>query len=305
MKNSNRNVILFVILTVLVVAVYSVIHVYCKRLKTDIYSENAIYENNRKKQPVNNIISIRRESPIEPTVSPTIEPTISPTIEPSTKPTSRPTVSPSATPTITPTPTPTPTHHEEITDDIVFEYYYEDGNYIYLINQFPIVDEIGKSLQGDKRTQDFKLRFNSAAVGVKYTITAEKLSGSTLDDEWAKMFLVNDGRDVFGFLRDTFMRLDNDFLKGYSSERLAEYCRTHATENFEEYVQAYAKKPDDLLGSSYVLETGIRYYIKHLVSVVDSALQKGYDWDVISEMLWCDITREDYDLLANDFRPED
>ena len=132
----------------------------------------------------------------------------------------------------------------------------------------------------------------------------EKMAGSAALD-YERELIVNDGRDVFGFLRDTFMRLDKDFLKGYSSERLAEYCRTHATENFEEYVQAYAKKPDDLLGSSYVLETGIRYYIKHLVSVVDSALQKGYDWDVISEMLWCDISREDYDLLANDFRPED
>ena len=85
---------------------------------------------------------------------------------------------------------------ESIDDKIVFEYDYDNGNYIYLINQFPLVDEIGKSLVGEKRTQDFKLRFNKAAVGVKYTITAEKMSESDLDDEWAKLFLVNDGADV-------------------------------------------------------------------------------------------------------------
>ena len=89
------------------------------------------------------------------------------------------------------------TVEDEIIDDkIEFVYDYDEGNYIYLINQFPIKDEIGKNLQGDKRTQDFQLKFNANAVGVKYTITAEKLDGSDLDDNWAKLYLVNDGVDV-------------------------------------------------------------------------------------------------------------
>lgn len=90
-----------------------------------------------------------------------------------------------------------------IDDEIIFTYDYEEGNYIYLINQFPIKDEVGKSLQGDKHTNDFKLRMNERATGVKYTITIEKLDGSDLDERWAKIFLVNDGVDVANCYRST------------------------------------------------------------------------------------------------------
>lgn len=189
MKNSGRNGVIFFMVLILTIIGYSVIHLYCKGLKNDISSGSIVYENNRKKQPVNNIVAIKNYKPgptIEPTTSPIIEPTISPTIEPTIKPTVK--------PTSKPTPTPVPTQ-QEISKNIMFEYSYDDGNYIYLVNQFPIVDEIGKYLQGDKRTNDFKLRFNEDAVGVRYTITVEKLD-STLDDEWVKIFLVNDGADV-------------------------------------------------------------------------------------------------------------
>ena len=84
----------------------------------------------------------------------------------------------------------------EVIDDVVFLYDYNENNYIDLTNQFPTSDEIGKNLQGDKHTQDFKLKMNANAVGVKYTITMEKYDESNLDDEWAKQFLVNDGIDV-------------------------------------------------------------------------------------------------------------
>ena len=97
-------------------------------------------------------------------------------------------------PVVTPTPRPP-------SDEIVFEYDSEDGNYIDLVNQFPIKDEVGKSLQGEKHTQDFKLRFNDKAVGVRYVITAEKLPGSDLANEWTKLFLVNDGEDVLNCYR--------------------------------------------------------------------------------------------------------
>ena len=97
---------------------------------------------------------------------------------------------------------------------IEFEYDYDDDNYIYLQNQFPIADEIGKSLQGERRVQDFKLRFNNAAAGVKYTITVEKLSESTLDDEWVKMFLVNDGADVSNCYRSNHrVKTFNEYSK--------------------------------------------------------------------------------------------
>ncbi len=198
MKNSSRNGVIFFMVLILAVIGYSLIHVYCKGLKSDISSGNIVYENNRKKQPVNNIVTFKKYKPgptSGPITSPTIEPTIEPTVEPTIEPTIEPTTSPTVKPTNKPKPTPTP-KQQEITKNIVFEYSYEDGNYIYLTNQFPIVDEIGKNLQGDKRTNDFKLRFNNKAVGIRYTITVEKLNGSTLDDEWVKLFLVNDGVDV-------------------------------------------------------------------------------------------------------------
>ena len=88
-------------------------------------------------------------------------------------------------------------------DSIVFEYDYDKENYIYLVNQFPIKDEVGKNLQGEKHTQDFRLKFNSEAEGIKYTITAEKLDESDFDDKWIKLFLVNDGADVKNCFRTT------------------------------------------------------------------------------------------------------
>lgn len=189
MKKSSRNGKLFFLVLIITIIGYSLIHLYCRGLRDDISNGTTVYENNKKHQPVNNIIAINKTKP-------TITPTPAPTVEPTNEPTSWPTTKPTNNPTPTPTVKPEDTQEEEINKNIIFEYYYEQGNYIYLINQFPTIDEIGKSLQGEKRTQDFKLKFNADAVGVKYTITVEKLDGSNLDDEWVKMFLVNDGGDV-------------------------------------------------------------------------------------------------------------
>ena len=103
---------------------------------------------------------------------------------------------------------------------VFFEYEYDEGNYIYLIDQFPIKDEIGKELQGEKHTQDFKLRFNESAEGVRYTITAEKLDGSDLKDEWTKLFLVNDGIDVDNCYRTTGrIKTFNEYTKYNGSDK--------------------------------------------------------------------------------------
>ena len=40
-----------------------------------------------------------------------------------------------------------------------------------------------------------KMNDNEKAVGVRYTITVEKLDGSDLDEKWAKLFLVIDGEN--------------------------------------------------------------------------------------------------------------
>ena len=126
-------------------------------------------------------------------------------------------------------------------EDIIFEYDYDQANYIDLYNQFPIKDEVGKNLQGDKHTQDFKLRFNSPAVGVQYTITMEKLDGSDLEESWAKAFLVRDGVDVSNCFRTsgrikTFNEYNN--YNGNSKEKIlyeGTVTSAMATRGYEEY----------------------------------------------------------------------
>ena len=216
MKNNSRNGVIFLLVIILAIIGYSLIHLYCKGLKSDISSGTTIYENNRKKQPVNNIVAIKKGGKPRPTVSPSMEPTLEPTVEPTLEPTVTPTVKPTKKPTTKPTNKPNGNGktEEEVSKNIVFEYDYDEGNYIYLVDQFPIRDEVGKSLQGDKRKQDFKLKFNGDAVGVKYTITVEKLDGTTLDDEWAKMFLVADGADVRTCFRiNNRIKTFNDYNK--------------------------------------------------------------------------------------------
>ena len=91
-------------------------------------------------------------------------------------------------------------------EDNVDFVYTEDktkGNYIYLINQFPISDEVGRSLEGEYKTFDFKLKFNENARGVNYIITLEKLSNSDIDNSWVKVYLENEGKALDTSIRTT------------------------------------------------------------------------------------------------------
>ena len=71
------------------------------------------------------------------------------------------------------------------------------GNYIYLINQFPIKDEVGKALEGQYKTFDFKVEFGNKAVGFDYVITLEKMQESDLEDNtWIKAYLTRENEDI-------------------------------------------------------------------------------------------------------------
>ena len=112
-----------------------------------------------------------------------------------------------------PAPQPTNSIISSLIDSkVIFEYEYEDGNYIYLDNQFPTSDSDGKNFIGDKYTQDFKLRFNELALGVRYTITAERLNESDLDNTWVKTYLTSDG-----------VGIDNCFRKDGKVKTMDEY----------------------------------------------------------------------------------
>ena len=126
-------------------------------------------------------------------------------------------------------------------DDIVFEYDYNSANYIDLYNLFPMSDEVGKNLVGDKHTQDFKLRFNSSAVGVKYTITMEKLDGSDLEESWAKAYLVRENVGVSNCFRTTGkVKTFNEYAnyKGNPKEKIlyeGTVTSAMATRGYEDY----------------------------------------------------------------------
>ena len=151
---------------------------------------------------------------------------------------------------------------EVVEDDIIFVYEYDNDNYIYLINQFPTKDEVGKNLQGEKRTHDFKLKFNEKAAGVKYTITVEKLDGSDLDEKWAKQFLVNDGSDVLNCYRDNNRVKTFDEYKMYNNnpkERVlyeGVVSSSEATRGYKNFTfRMWVSEDLQLVNSDYLSET--------------------------------------------------
>lgn len=88
-------------------------------------------------------------------------------------------------------------------EGILFRYEALDSDYIELYNQFPTQDEVGMAFFGNKYTQNFRLKLNSHAVGVKYTITLKKQLGSDLEDDWAKVYLVTDGSSIANCFRES------------------------------------------------------------------------------------------------------
>ena len=91
------------------------------------------------------------------------------------------------------------------------------GNYIYLTNQFPTLDEVGRKLSGEYKTFDFKLEFDKEALGASYDITLEKMENSDLENSWVKVYLESDGVALNQSIRDNGrVRTFNDYAQ-YSS----------------------------------------------------------------------------------------
>ncbi len=106
---------------------------------------------------------------------------------------------------------------------------------------------------------------------------------------------------LFDFLTYTYSMLENYLLNGYSHERLLEYCEKHVEENYERYNERRNRKAKETFRTENTFERIVRNYLRYFVSAIKSEYEKGYDWDVISEMLWCDITWEDYELLSKEY----
>ncbi len=89
------------------------------------------------------------------------------------------------------------------TTQFTFEWDNDKTNVIRLYNQFPIRDEVGMALAGEYKTHDFKLKFNTKAVGVKYYITAERLVNSDFDENYMKLYLENEGKPIDNCFRES------------------------------------------------------------------------------------------------------
>lgn len=92
------------------------------------------------------------------------------------------------------------------------------GNNIYLINQFPISDEVGKNLEGKNKTFDFRLEFNGKTAGVNYEITLEKMAGTDLVEDWVKVYLEEEGKGINCYRTSGRIKTYNEYSKYASSK---------------------------------------------------------------------------------------
>ena len=92
------------------------------------------------------------------------------------------------------------------------------GNYIYLINQFPTKDEIGRKLEGEYKTFDFKLEFKDKALGASYDITLVKTDKSNIENNWVKVYLESNGNALNESIRPTGRVKTFNEYKNYSNK---------------------------------------------------------------------------------------
>lgn len=122
-----------------------------------------------------------------------------------------------------------------IENDPVAYIYTEDktyGNYIYMVNQFPTKDEVGKELEGQFKTFDFKFEFNEKALGVDYVVTLEKMPETDLDETWVKAYLTNEGVAVNNCFRaNGRIKTYNEYEKYNNNKNEIILYRAKVTEN--------------------------------------------------------------------------
>lgn len=138
------------------------------------------------------------------------------------------------------------------------------NNYIYLKNQFPTPDEVGRKLTGEYKVFDFKLEFDKKSLGAVYDITLDKMDGSDIEDSWVKVYLESDGKALNQSIRDNgriktfndypiYNNKDNEILlyqskvtssdisKGYMDFKLRMWISEDVKIENEEYEEYNAK----------------------------------------------------------------
>ena len=122
--------------------------------------------------------------------------------------------------------------------DIIFD------NYIYLINQFPITDEVGKGLEGEFKIQDIKVEHSSSDIGRKIDVTLEKMPETDLEEDWVKVYLTRNGDDVANCYRSTNrIKTFNEYTRTSASEdKVILYSGTITSQDFANQFTNYRLK---------------------------------------------------------------
>lgn len=87
----------------------------------------------------------------------------------------------------------------QITTGTISMSYSEPENGITLTNAMPMEDATGMALEGENNTFDFSVGANIVGTGsteINYAITAVTTEGSTLTDDYVKVYLTNMGSDA-------------------------------------------------------------------------------------------------------------
>ena len=68
--------------------------------------------------------------------------------------------------------------------------------------------------------------------------------------------------------------------------------------NYESIIKRHNYKLGEEVGNYNTYKMIIENYLEYVVMEINKAISKGYDWDVVSEMLWFKLSEDDYKALS-------
>ena len=104
----------------------------------------------------------------------------------------------------------------------------------------------------------------------------------------------NGSGEAYSLLYRIYKRYDDDLLRYCCYKSPVEYY-----ENFTEPGEVESEMLKTLeLECDYSKVLFLDFYLQYFVSTVNAVRSRGYYWDVVAGMLWCDITEKEFEMLA-------
>lgn len=108
------------------------------------------------------------------------------------------------------------------------------------------------------------------------------------------------GSNAYMFYLSTYSRLGSTAIIALNKEVLDDYCNHAAKMNYKQYKETYPEYPiDEEMGKAEMLKKALEHYIRWFVKRCTSALEAGYDWDVVIRMARTDISQERLKVLEH------